>query len=291
MDSSMNMQVTVYKMASFTKNGSGGNIAGVVLNAEQISEKQMQHIATIVGYSETVFLSSVGGNNYTCRYFTPKMEVPFCVHATLGASHLLKIKMHCKDTLGFQTKGGNISVHIDTSLLVKIWQPPPLEYETVKREDMLQFFPGHDLHYQLPSVKIFVALPTLIIPFSGMHVVAGLDSSDKIWSELSKKFRVRIIYCFTQERIYIDSTVHARMFAPEIGICEESATGMAAGALAAYYFREKYLELGQNIVIEQGYKLGSPSEICVEIAGNGNKMTDSIVGGKAQLIMQENMYI
>ncbi len=94
----------VLRYAAFTTDPSGGNPAGVVLDAAGLDDEAMLAIAAEVGYSETAFLTPAAdspdspespdgsdgsdspGRHYTARYFSPKAEVPFCGHATVAAA-------------------------------------------------------------------------------------------------------------------------------------------------------------------------------------------------------------
>jgi hypothetical protein len=65
----------------------GGNPAGVVLDAHAMSEHDMQAVAREVGVSETAFVTDGDGpHTYRIRYFSPKVEVPFCGHATIATA-------------------------------------------------------------------------------------------------------------------------------------------------------------------------------------------------------------
>ncbi|HEY5821046.1 MAG TPA: PhzF family phenazine biosynthesis isomerase, partial [Propionibacteriaceae bacterium] len=78
------MSTEILHYAAFTQHGSGGNPAGVVLDAGGLEDVEMQSIAADLGYSETAFLwpRADEPNVYDVRYFSPLREVPFCGHAT-----------------------------------------------------------------------------------------------------------------------------------------------------------------------------------------------------------------
>ncbi|MGH3838338.1 MAG: PhzF family phenazine biosynthesis protein, partial [Pseudonocardiaceae bacterium] len=80
----MTMSVDVLRYAAFTRDGRGGNPAGVVLDAAGMSETAMQAVAADVGYSETAFL--LPGATLGIRYFSPRAEVSFCGHATVATA-------------------------------------------------------------------------------------------------------------------------------------------------------------------------------------------------------------
>ena len=86
------MDVIIYKISSFTLNGSGGNKAGVVLEADGLTSKDMLRIANNVGYSETAFVMNSKIANFKVRFFTPLSEVDLCGHATIAVFNLLQQK-------------------------------------------------------------------------------------------------------------------------------------------------------------------------------------------------------
>ena len=67
--------IKVYTLNAFTDDVSGGNPAGVVLDADNLTEKQMQGIAKKVGFSETAFVMSSDSADFRVRFFTPSDEV------------------------------------------------------------------------------------------------------------------------------------------------------------------------------------------------------------------------
>src|SRR3954454_11540282 len=75
----------ILRYAAFTEDPSGGNPAGVVLDASSLDASAMQAIAADVGYSETAFVTADHGDGrLSVRYFSPLAEVPFCGHATIA---------------------------------------------------------------------------------------------------------------------------------------------------------------------------------------------------------------
>jgi PhzF family phenazine biosynthesis protein len=75
--------MNILKLAAFSRNGQGGNPAGVAFYDKMPTEEEMLKIAKEVGYSETAFLVKQG-DDWRVRYFAPELEVPFCGHATIA---------------------------------------------------------------------------------------------------------------------------------------------------------------------------------------------------------------
>ena len=79
-----------YIVDSFTDKPFKGNPAGVCVLSQALTNKQMQSIAKELGLSETAFINQLDEQNkYSIRYFSPVMEIPLCVHATLATSKVL----------------------------------------------------------------------------------------------------------------------------------------------------------------------------------------------------------
>jgi len=75
---------------SFTDTPFKGNPAGVCLVDSHLSDERMLHIAQELNLSETAFLSTLeSAGTFLIRYFSPKMEIPLCGHATLAAAKVI----------------------------------------------------------------------------------------------------------------------------------------------------------------------------------------------------------
>lgn len=86
----MTQRIETYIVDSFTDKPFKGNPAGVCILNQTLLEEQMQLIAKELGLSETAFLIQMQEQHqYSIRYFSPKMEIPLCGHATLAASKVL----------------------------------------------------------------------------------------------------------------------------------------------------------------------------------------------------------
>ena len=92
-----------------------------------------------------------------------------------------------------------------------------------------------------------------------------------------------MIYPFTRETCEEKNSIHARGFAPFIGISEDPATGSVAGALGYYFYKKNSVE--RVWVIEQGYEMNRPGKIFVEI-GESNTIR---VGGNARLVFKGDL--
>lgn len=96
-------KIESYIVDSFTDKPFKGNPAGVCLLNEELNKNKMQLIAKELGLSETAFvIRNEKANTYAIRYFSPKMEIPLCGHATLAASKVLFEKYPDLDGIHFK---------------------------------------------------------------------------------------------------------------------------------------------------------------------------------------------
>ena len=103
--------VEVYVISAFSKDGRGGNKAGVVLDSRGLMPAKMMAIAKDLGYSETAFLMESDVADFKVRYFTPTEEVPLCGHATIATFSILNsLGRLSKDTYTIETKAGSLNL-------------------------------------------------------------------------------------------------------------------------------------------------------------------------------------
>jgi len=78
-----------YFVDSFTSEKFKGNPAAVCIPENELEVATMQKIATEIGFSETAFVKQIKDSTYSIRFFTPKIEIPLCGHATLASAKII----------------------------------------------------------------------------------------------------------------------------------------------------------------------------------------------------------
>lgn len=97
-----------YIVDSFTDQAFKGNPAGVCIVVEDLKEEKMLLIAKELGLSETAFIKKLDKENeFSIRFFSPKMEIPLCGHATLASAKIL-FNNHLFSTVHFKNIDGLI---------------------------------------------------------------------------------------------------------------------------------------------------------------------------------------
>lgn len=255
-----------YFVRAFSRTPGGGNPAGVVLDADELQVKEMQSIAKDLGYSETAFVLNSQNGLAKVRYFTPKQEVGLCGHATIAAIGLLKkIGRVENGTYHIETEAGLLEVVIDgESVLLELGKP--LFFEEVDPSEIADSLGVHEdmiVGDPLPQI-VSTGLKDLLIGVYSMDVLYGIEPDYYKIQEISNRYKIAGYHVFHRNE---RGVVHSRNFAPLLGINEESATGTANGALAAYLYRNGFFQESDLLTetFYQGINMGQPSEIEVRV--------------------------
>lgn len=275
----------IYKVTAFTEDVTGGNPAGVVVDADSLSDRQMLSIAQEVGCSETAFVMKSGRADFRVRFFTPVAEVDLCGHATVATFNLLRdLGIINVGEYRQETKAGVLQVKVGERCIY-MEQNPPEFFEILHKDEIAGCFKSRFQDYvsDLPIQVVSTGLKDLILPVKNLDTLFDLQPELQKIEELSIKLNVTGIHAFSLETI-TDCEAHARNFAPRFGIDEESATGTANGALACYLMRYLRGEFDGNFTIEQGFSMQRPSRIKVQLEYDGDEFKEVYVGGSAVAI-------
>jgi len=269
---------------AFVDNDKGGNPAGVVLNADRLSNDQKLEIAKQAGLSETAFVSRSDIAEFKLDFFTPIRQIAHCGHATIATfSYLSQLSLLKESKSSKETIDGTREIFIDNSLAF-MEQKSPL-YTNVNEEKTLILkslgLSENDLIKGLPLLIANTGNAFLLVAVNDAPLKKLVPDFDLI-AQISEKYNLIGYYVFNNNVPGADATT--RMFAPRYGIKEESATGMAAGPLACYLYDYCGVKT-DKIIIRQGWFMEKPSHsllICtLEI--KDEKIEKLFVGGKGVL--------
>lgn len=249
------MKIKAILVKAFTKDKSQGNPAGVVLDADNLSDEQMLKISAELEFSESVFVQKSGRADFKLRFFSATQEVNLCGHATIAAIYALwkmgKIK---GDSATIETKAGVLSVEVQKDGLIVMTQAASQFGEiTNNRKEisrLLNISENEILDYPIQIVS--TGTPKLMIPVNSLETLFEIKPDLEGIRKYCQNNAVKGFYPFTFETIEKDSDFHARQFNPLAGIDEDPITGVAAGALGAYVVKYKLLNKNK-FIIEQGY--------------------------------------
>lgn len=268
------MRVEVELTKSFTRNPKYGNPAGVVLNANQLTDNQILKASQMLGFPESAFLQASDTTDSKLRLFSVKQEVNSCVTATLAAAHVL-IRKTNKSHIIFDTKIGVREVFSNENGLLLMKQPEVVFINVVEDKQKIADLLNITTRSlgTTPIVLASAGTPKLLIPINTLETLFSLKPNLNAIAEYCAEIGGRGFYPFTLETINLDSDFHARQFNPQDGIAEDPVTGVAAAALAAYFHKYKIITKSQ-LIGEQGYIIDTPGEIIIKILDD-----DLYVGG------------
>ncbi|MGV7224795.1 MAG: PhzF family phenazine biosynthesis protein [Nitrospinales bacterium] len=289
------MKIEVQIINAFIDGESGGNPAGVVLDADEFSVQQKLKIAEKVGLSETAFVSSSKSADFKLDFFTPTRQIAHCGHATIATfSYLQQLGRIGKAATSKETIDGNRNVFIDGDMAFMEQLAPSYKEVDHFMESIISSL-GITAHDLLSNKKPFIVNTGnsfLVVPLKDEKMVLRAHPNFGAIHKISEEFDLIGYYIFSQHTKVPVRDAGTRMFAPRYGINEESATGMAAGPLACYLYDK--MDIIRNVfLIEQGHlmKPPSPSIITVKLNLEDGKITGLIAGGKAKVMKFLNISI
>lgn len=284
----------------FTDRPLAGNPLAVVLDCDGLDDARMQAIAREFNLSETVFVRPATRpvHSAAIRIFTPARELPFAGHPTVGTAVLLGLEraaaglgngemvLVLEETVGPVRCG--VSLRSDR-LGHAIFDLPKLPEEAGEAPDKdalaaaLNLIPA-EIGFENHHASIFDAgVPYSFVPVRDIGAIGKARVNHSGWQAAFGKGGAAYLYC--REVAGSGRHFHARMFAPELGITEDPATGSAVAALAGVIARFDQPPGGSHrYVIEQGFEMGRPSLISLEVDMDGGAVAEGRIGGEAVVV-------
>jgi PhzF family phenazine biosynthesis protein len=260
----------VLRYAAFTLDGTGGNPAGLVLDAGDLDDEQMQRIAADVAYSETAFLTPRDDepNVYDVRYFAPQQEVPFCGHATIAAAVALAEREPMAEMI-FHTRAGLVTLNTQqtkagiaaelTSISPRITEPA----ETlVDRCLQALRWSADDLDRSYPPRLANAGSEHLVLVTRTHRRLVDLDYDFDVLAAIMREqgiITLQLVWPRSKRRYFSRNP-----FAGS-GIVEDPATGAAAAAFGGYLRALGKIGHTARFTIRQGAEIGRPSLIEVSV--------------------------
>ena len=301
------MQLKFYTVDVFSDQVFGGNPLVVFPDASQLSAEQMQRIAAEFNLSEAAFVKppSSPGSLFSLRIFTPKMELPFAGHPTVGTAFVMASTRRIAldnpvTTLVIDEAVGPIQVTIDaqdgvvslielSSAMMPEYGPPPPAPEQLAR--LLSVETTQIERDWLSPLAVSCGVPFMIIPVVSHSILRRVELNVQVWQELLSSFWAPHVY-----PIYVDKAekakVYSRMFSPAMGIVEDPATGAAATALAGYFQHFAARADGSTSwTIRQGEFIDRPSTLHVTADITDGQISAIRVGGTAVKVSEGEMQI
>jgi trans-2,3-dihydro-3-hydroxyanthranilate isomerase len=147
----------------------------------------------------------------------------------------------------------------------------------------------------LPVQVISCGVPFIFVPLRTRRDVDSASFNPPAYAALMARAPAEAngVFFFSPERGADSATVYSRMFAPDVGIAEDPATGVASGPLGCYLVRHGVVaaEKAGAMLSLQGAKIGRPSHVHMAIGVEGSEIRSVQVGGAAVLAGEGTLYI
>lgn len=272
----------------FTARRFAGNPLAVVLNADTMEAATMQALAAEFGLSETVFVMApeAEGHEARVRIFTPRHEMPFAGHPTIGcAVHLAERhwpKGAFEEVLVLEEEAGPVPVRVareaGTKRVTATFTAPVVPFalgHAFEREGVARALglATDDVRADHPILAHEGGPDFLYVPLASLDALARARPVEPHWAgtvvrdpDAPGASGRDSTYCYAPDPDGEGLAFRARMFAPLGGILEDPATGSASAILASQLLAAGALDEGTTRVsLVQGVEMGRRSEIGVEV--------------------------
>lgn len=275
----------------FTDRPFTGNPLAVLVDPPELTTAQMQAMARELNLSETVFVRSpADGAAWPTRIFTPAAELPFAGHPTIGTAVLLASLGLVEGRVVLAEPVGDVVVTIDArpgAFAATLRTPvPPAWAEAPDRDHLARVLSisPEDLHPSLAAGIWSCGVPFCVVPLRDADALARTRVDVALSAAVLGPTSATGLFPIAPLDEGLDRW-RARMYAPDLGIAEDPATGAAAAAAAGFLAASRQLRAGPMAwVVEQGVEMGRPSELRVALDHDGAEASAVLVGGDAVVV-------
>jgi PhzF family phenazine biosynthesis protein len=250
----------------FTEKPFLGNPVAVVIGAHDLDTADMQRIARWTNLSETTFLLPSDKADYRLRIFTPRQELPFAGHPTIGSAHaaLEAGFVEKKAALRQECSAGILELSVvDGQIFVR---GPQARVADVRRK----------LPFANKLLRIDVGPVWIVGEVANARALAALDPDMDMLTGFTRDHEATGITVFAASQDG-ESAMHVRSFAPAQGVPEDPVCGSGNLSVAAYLRQTNAVpRFGERYVARQGMQVGRDGRVFVHIEDDGIR-----IGGHA----------
>lgn len=306
----------LFHIDSFTRTPLRGNAAGVVLDADGMSDAQMQDLARELKHSETAFVLRPKGDDHDMhvRFFTPTMEVPVCGHATIAAHYALA---WASAAAGLPAERSVIQKTGAGLQRIRTVRDPAADWRIEIEQGCPEFGEPLDANWRRriaqalgigdaglasalqadadglaagrPVQVVSTGHSKVIVPLPDRFPLEQLRADMEALAALSRELGCNGWYPFVLKD---GLATEGRMFAPAIGILEDPVTGNANGPLGAYLVRHKLMPHdGGELLFEghQGRAMRRDGVVTVRVAVEGDVPVKVTISGQAVILFSAEL--
>jgi len=296
----MSQQCRLFHVDAFTRQRFCGNPARVILDADHLSDQQMQTIASEL-HGETAFVLAAesGDHDVHVRFFTPDREVSFVGHVTVATHYVLaKQGLRGKGMIRQRSAAGIAEVEaaeVDGDYRISLSISPPSLGPVLPEHHRSQVLDA----LGLSSSYLNEDCPLQILTKGGSRLLVGLRSSELLsslkpdmqeLSRLTPHIGAEGYFVFALENTAADQfTTLSRMFCPAIGIPEDPVSGNAHGMLGTYLIAHNIARAKQghfHFRGHQGQVLRRPGQVDIEVSTTGTVAQAVRISGDAVVLYE-----
>lgn len=292
------MPLLYHTLDVFTRTRFAGNPLAIVMEADGLDAGRMQQIAREFNFPETVFLLKPANPAHSARIriFTPTSEVPFAGHPTIGTAALLaelrigNLPGNHDSLIALEEEVGVVRVGVR----IKEGQAAFAEFDAPKLPAMAGALApveqigaalglmGNEIGFANHRPSRFAAAGSsfAFVPIASREAITRAEVRRPAWDAAFGGQGLIGAYLYCKEPVHNGASFHTRMFAPDMGIPEDAATGSAAAMFAGVILAFDSLPDGTHRkTIEQGFAMGRPSEVSIAIDVQQGKLHNVRIGG------------
>jgi len=297
----MSRRIRIFQVDAFTTERFTGNPAGVVLDADGLSDAEMLAIARELNNADTAFVLKPDGADHELRvrFFTPRTEASFVGHATVATHFVLS-----RDGATFgngrvrqRQKSGVVDIEVrgeGALRRIAVRQPaPPLGRQLNDRERLAVLDA-----LALSTGDIDTRCPLRIVGGAGTRLLIGVRSTEQLkqlkpdfsrLTTLSAQLGAAGFFVFTLSHAMAGCLTESRMFCPALGIPEDPVSGNAHGLLGAYLAEQGLLQQSgarAQFTGAQGHHVHRAGRVDVELEFSEAKLDGVWIVGQAVEIFE-----
>ena len=278
-------RIPLYHVDAFTTEPFRGNPAAVCLLEQSINDKVLGAIAAEMNLSETAFLRKLeqksvrGRQSFSLRWFTPKMEVDLCGHATLATAAVLFHEIRIPATeVSFETRSGTLTARLEGGGIL-------LDFPS---SETIPANPSRDF-LEAVSISNFVSAHFsqknrfLLILLENEEALVNLKPDFERMKRFGTKENVTGVIVTSKGRAPYDFV--SRFFAPWLGIDEDPVTGAAHTVLGPFWSKK----LGKKEMLAfQASQRGGELKVRILSADRVGLIGNAVIVSKGELRLPQH---
>lgn len=290
------MEIKIKQVDAFTNIPFGGNPAGVITDASELSDELKQKIAREMNLSETAFVSPSKVADFKVQFFTPRFEVDLCGHATIGTFSALyeEGKLPTGKSIFYQeTKAGVLPVELTTANNEKVFMMtqalPKFEIFNLSKSEVARLIGlQEDDLMDLPAMRVSTGIWWLVFGVKSLDKLMNAKPDLNAIERISEQHSIVGIIPFCLETLDPKYNYHLRAIAPYVGVIEDPVCGTCNGCVASYIVQNKLVscEGTVDMIGEEGQEVNRPGCVYASITKQDGKISRVQIGGTAVTILQ-----